>query len=95
MAQKRARNKITGKDIITYIIIFIIALAFVKNGLAFISANLRINALKTEIEELKVKNAEIENKIKVIYSDKEYVEKKAREELGMVKEGETVIKIKK
>ncbi|MEI7543167.1 MAG: septum formation initiator family protein [bacterium] len=95
MAQKKVRKKLTGKDILTFILILIIAIAFLKNGLAFISANVRINALKTEIEELKVKNTEIENKIKVIYSDKEYVETKAREELGMVKEGETVIKIKK
>ena len=100
MGAWKVRNALAGKGIdvkkIFYIVIISVgALALLKNGVTYFNARNHREALKTEIAELKVKNAEAEQKIKDIYNDKEFVEKKAREELGMVKEGETVIKIKK
>ncbi len=100
MSAWKVRNAFSGKspDIkkIFYIVIIAVgAIALLKNGLTYFNARAHRDALKVEIEELKVKNAESEKKIKDIYNDKEFVEKKAREELGMVKDGETVIKIKK
>jgi cell division protein FtsB len=96
----KIRNSFPGKGVNVKKIFFIVIisigiLALLKNGLTYFSARNHRDSLKTEIEELKVKNAEAEKKISGIYNDKELVEKKAREELGMVKEGETVIKIRK
>lgn len=90
-----AGKGIDAKKIIYLIVIVIGTMALLKNGLSYFSARSHRDSLKVEIEDLKVKNAETEKKISNIYNDKEFVEKKAREELGMVKEGETVIKIKR
>lgn len=46
--------------------------------------------IEKKIEELEFANKELEGKIKAIKSDKRYIEKIAREELGMIKEGDKV-----
>lgn len=100
MARWIRRSSFSGKGLeikkIFYIIVIAIGvIALLKNGFSYFSARAHRDALKAEIEELKVKNTETEKKIKDIYNDREFVEKQAREELGLVKEGETVIKIKR
>jgi|ERR1035437_1290089 cell division protein FtsB len=100
MSAWKSRNAFTAKGLdvkkVVYIIVIAVGvIALLKNGLTYFNARSHRDALKAEIEELKVKNIEEEKKIKDIYNDREFVEKKAREDLGMVKDGETVIKIKK
>lgn len=46
--------------------------------------------IQRKIAELEVANTELEEKIKAIKNDKRYLEKIAREELGMIKEGDKV-----
>ncbi len=46
--------------------------------------------IQRKIAELEVANTELEEKIKAIKNDKRYIEKIAREELGMIKEGDKV-----
>ena len=46
--------------------------------------------IEKKIEQLEIGNKELEVKIKTIKNDKRYIEKIAREELGMIKEGEKV-----
>ncbi len=48
--------------------------------------------IEKKIEELEVANTELEEKIKAIKNDKRYLEKIAREELGMIKEGDKVFR---
>ncbi len=50
-----------------------------------------INELSTEIQQLKETNNRLEEEMDNINSD-EYIEKTARERLGMVKEGEYILK---
>ena len=100
MPQWKLRKALAGKGvnvkkIASIIIIAVVLIALLKNGLNYLNARAHRDALITEVAELKLKNAETESKMKDIYNDREFVEKKAREELGMVKDGETVIKIKK
>lgn len=49
-----------------------------------------VSELEREIEELKTKNAELKRDLKLIKSE-EYVERIAREQLGLVKPGEKVV----
>lgn len=100
MTRWKTRNSFQGKGLelkkIMYVIVIGIGvLALLKNGFTYFNARAHRDSLKVEIEELKKKNAEIEKKKNTIYDDREFVEKQAREELGLVKEGETVIKIKR
>ena len=46
--------------------------------------------LHHEIEELHWKNAELKNQIESLRSDPHYIEQIAREQLGLVKDGETI-----
>lgn len=46
--------------------------------------------IEKKIEQLEIGSKELEVKIKTIKNDKRYIEKIAREELGMIKEGDKV-----
>ena len=46
--------------------------------------------LNREIEELRQKNADLKNQIGLLRSDPHYIEQIAREQLGLVKDGETI-----
>ena len=46
--------------------------------------------LTHEIEDLRQKNAELKKQIELLRSDPHYIEQIAREQLGLVKDGETV-----
>ena len=49
--------------------------------------------LRKQIEELKKSNVELEREITKIKTDPVYMEKVAREELGVIKKGEIIYKI--
>jgi cell division protein FtsB len=46
--------------------------------------------LNHEIEDLRQKNAELRNQIESLRSDPQYIEQIAREQLGLVKDGEII-----
>ena len=46
--------------------------------------------LKAEITQLKIDNHNLQEKIKYLKNDRFFIEKKAREDLGLVKEGEEI-----
>ncbi len=48
-------------------------------------------SLSREAEELKAKNKELEIEVEKLTDDEGYIERRAREELGLVKPGELVI----
>ncbi len=48
------------------------------------------NDMSDEIASLKKENKKLQKRIKNVYSDEEYIEKIAREQLNLVKKGETV-----
>jgi cell division protein FtsL len=66
-------------------------------GYMFISEISQLSTLRKEneririkVDQLKVANKELRKKIEAIKNDERYIEKLAREELGMIKEGEKV-----
>ncbi len=50
---------------------------------------------KAKIEEIAYKNQQLESEIDALKNDKLYIEKVAREELGMIKKGEKIYRFKK
>jgi cell division protein FtsB len=50
--------------------------------------------IKRKIKELEIANKELREKIEIIKKDKLYIEKIAREELGMIKQGEKIYRFK-
>jgi cell division protein FtsB len=100
MASWNARRAAIGKGInlkkILYILIIAAGVgALLKNGYNYFSMRARRDALKAEIAQLKEKNDELTRKAQDLYADKDYVEKTAREQLNLAKDGETVIIIKR
>jgi cell division protein FtsB len=82
------------KTIIKNILIVALILAV---GYMFASEISHVSILRKEnkririkIDELEVANKELRKKIEAIKNDERYIEKVAREELGMIKEGEKV-----
>lgn len=52
-----------------------------------------LNQLNTELTELKAKNQELEEEISLLKNDSNYVEKIARQKLGMLKKNELVFEV--
>ncbi|HWP90732.1 MAG TPA: septum formation initiator family protein [Thermodesulfobacteriota bacterium] len=82
------------KTIIKNILIVALILAV---GYMFASEISQLSILRKEneririkIDQLEVANKELRKKIEAIKNDERYIEKLAREELGMIKEGEKV-----
>ena len=54
----------------------------------------RVKALETDIEILERKKTGLEREKDLLLNDLDYIEKKAREEYGMLKEGEKIYKVR-
>ncbi len=95
---ERKSSGYDGSKAIRFIIIFIIAIGVIflaKNIMSYMNMKSQRDNMRVEIEELKKSNEELSAKVNNLYNDKEYIEKKAREKLNLIKDGETVIIIKK
>ena len=64
-----------------------------KGGLIrFIELKIEKNRLQNEIEQLIEENKKVREEIKALRTDKKFIERIARDELGLVKKGEIVYK---
>lgn len=101
MDNKRHRNRKTrgnkaNKETKLAILIIITSGIIIYLLLNFISSRLKISKLNNESNELKIKTEQLSNEIKTlkdeleVVNSLEYIEKKAREELGMIKNGEQI-----
>ena len=52
-----------------------------------------IEKVQTEIERLNKENRQLADEVKALKTDPRYIEKIAREDLGLAKDGEVIIKI--
>jgi len=80
----------SGKNIFFLIFALILGTIFIKGVISFASMKAYRDKLKEENELMKENNAKMEERMTKIYGDQEYIEKVAREQLGLVKDGETV-----
>ncbi|MDE0332367.1 MAG: septum formation initiator family protein [Nitrospinae bacterium] len=98
--RKTGRSSTTGQSptprlffwISAGIIILLLGSAWLgQDGyLAVIVNKVRVSELKKEIAEIEAKNKELRSEIRSLRSDERAIEKIAREDLGLVKKGETV-----
>ncbi|NLZ34307.1 MAG: septum formation initiator family protein [Clostridiales bacterium] len=84
------KKRLTLKGIIIFFIFAIFIFNYIKQGITIKEIQKEITVSQQELEELRDKNAELQRDLESIGSD-EYIEKSARERLGMVKEGEKVV----
>jgi len=96
MAKFKARKKaerILGNRtliIIGVIILVFLSIALGKELLRRYEINREINQLETEISQLEERNLDLDELIEY-FNTNSFVEKEAREKLGMQKEGETMV----
>lgn len=62
--------------------------------LRYITIKKEYNSLRSRISQLKEKNKKMEEEIKALKIDPEYIESLAREKLGLVREGEIIYRFK-
>jgi cell division protein FtsB len=74
------------------ILISCVAYLFTREGFRVNSLHEENERIKSKIEELKTSNEKLTKIIETLKKDKLYIEKVAREELGMIKQGEKVYK---
>ena len=87
-------KKLRGKNLIILVLCLVFLLGFVRQERAMKRIEKEIANKKTELEQIKEKNRELEEEVKSANSE-EYNETLARERLNMVKPGEKVINDKK
>ncbi len=87
MAKKKIRI------VLLFIFLAIILIFFLPGYSKLQNLRAKNEALRKRIEELKESNVKLEEEITKIKTDSVYMEKIAREKLGVVKEGEVIYKI--
>lgn len=88
------KRQVTLKKLIIIAIIAIFAFNYVKQSITLNRIEKEIIENQNELENLKSKNNELESDLKKVDTD-EYIEKLARERLGMIKDGEKVVNFEK
>jgi cell division protein FtsB len=83
-------GKIKGRTILFALGMLIGGSLLFRSAYKYFDMKTQRDGIKNEIEQLKEDNIKLQEKINNLYNDKEYVEQVAREQLNMVKDGETV-----
>lgn len=84
------RKKQKVKLVIFLLIFANICYIFISQQVRIYSLKKQINLAQTEEKTVKAKNQELKEEVKMSQSDA-YIEKLARERLGLIKEGETPV----
>ncbi|SHE42938.1 FtsB family cell division protein [Clostridium fallax] len=84
------KNKLTINKIVIIVLIAIFCFSFIRQEIAMNKIQKQINEKQEELQKLKEANEELKNEADTISSD-QYIEKQARERLGMIKPGEKVV----
>ncbi len=78
------------KDLIIYSAVVILLIIFIPSFMKVQDLRQKNLEYEKQIEALKIKNAEISVEKKRLEEDPEYLEKVAREKMGLIREGEFV-----
>jgi len=93
MKIRRTSNKnidIKPKKILFFLLIVLGIFILGRSILNYFEMKNRYDSINNEIKELKDENIKLQTRIEKLYDDKEYIEKVAREQLNLIKDGETV-----
>ena len=85
---------LNGRKIIILLVVIAGVFLLLRSGINYFKMKGQRDSLKQEISDLTKKNGQLTSKTANLYNDKEYIEKAAREQLNLAKDGETVIIIK-
>ncbi|MDY2630907.1 MULTISPECIES: FtsB family cell division protein [unclassified Clostridium] len=85
------KKQLTLKRLIIVFIFVIFVANYIKQEITIRRIQTDIINSQEELQELKNKNGELESDLKKANESNEYLEKLARERLGMIKDGEKVV----
>ena len=85
------KKQLTLKRLIIVFIFVIFVANYIKQEITIKRIQGDIVNSQKELQELKSKNSELESDLKKANESNDYLEKLARERLGMIKEGEKVV----
>lgn len=86
----RVKKRMNLKNVVIIILVAIFCISYVRQELAMNKIQKNIEAKQTQLNELQDKNKKLQDEVNQSSTD-EYIERMARERLGMIKEGEKVI----
>lgn len=86
----RVKKRMELKNVVIIILIAILVISFIRQEVTMNKINKDIEAKQTQLKELQDKNKKLQEEVTQSSTD-EYIERMARERLGMIKEGEKVI----
>lgn len=86
----RVKKRMNLKNVVIIILVAIFCVSYVRQELAMNKIQKDIEAKQTQLNELQDKNKKLQDEVNQSSTD-EYIERMARERLGMIKEGEKVI----
>ncbi|HHD2752829.1 TPA: septum formation initiator family protein [Clostridium perfringens] len=84
------KKRMNLKNVVIIILVAIFCISYVRQELAMNKIQKDIEAKQTQLNELQDKNKKLQDEVNQSSTD-EYIERMARERLGMIKEGEKVI----
>ncbi|MCX8093862.1 MAG: septum formation initiator family protein [Candidatus Goldbacteria bacterium] len=92
MIVRRFSDKNIKPKKVIYILFFIIVCVIIltKSIYNYFEMKSRYDSINNEIKELREENIKLQSRVEKLYDDREYIEKVAREQLNLVKDGETV-----
>lgn len=85
------RKRITIKGVVIVILFSVFVVSLVKQGSAIKRINNDIATKGEQLDELKEKNIKLQAELEKAQSNYDYLEKLARERLGLIKEGEQIV----
>lgn len=88
------KRRLTFKSTIIILLFIVFIASFIRQELTMKRIQKEVVANEEELEKLKEKNSKLQTELESTPSD-DYLEKLARERLGMIKEGEKVVNSKK
>ncbi|MDM0448597.1 septum formation initiator family protein [Clostridium perfringens] len=84
------KKRMNLKNMVIIILIAILVISYVRQELTMNKIHEDIEAKQTQLNELQDKNKKLQDEVNQSSTD-EYIERMARERLGMIKDGEKVI----
>lgn len=85
------RKRLTIKKIIVVLFFLVFIISLIRQGVAIKKIKSNIEAKNKELQEVVEENKRLKIELEEAESNYDYLEKLARERLGLIKEGEQVI----
>lgn len=84
------KKKINLKSVVIVVLVAIFCISYIRQEITMNKIRKEIESKQTQLNELESKNKKLQDEVNQSSTDK-YIERMARERLGMIKEGEKVI----